>query len=275
MFEQSELALRFKAEVKELNRLKSELKSNRETFGTDEQIETALRNLETRIRDTEKNLAIPSGFDKQVNEIKQKMFTLKECIEKERKNMESLNVSIEEQENKIEKIRAKAETSEVTRLRAKCKMVSEKLWIMRNFPKGEHKYLQGIDLDSCLLSCAKLSSQAQRVYGIRMGNDVMKISTERLMVNALSAFRVKSRIVKYLSPSSKLHDLTYELKLDNTFINNSRFRWPMGLSVNRHNLAAIADNTDNCVHFFQLSMGMCCSSVVFNIISLFHHVARS
>ena len=73
MFEQSELVLRFKAEVKELNRLKSELKSNRETFGTDEQIETALRNLETRIRDTEKNLAIPSGFDKQVNEIKQKM----------------------------------------------------------------------------------------------------------------------------------------------------------------------------------------------------------
>ncbi len=263
MFEQSNLASQFKVELKELNRLKSELKANRETFGTDEQIKTALRRLERTIRDTETDLipSIPSFFDKQVDQMRKKMFALKKCVEKERKNIESLSISIEEQANKIEKIRARTDTSKVSRLRAKCKMISEKLWIMRNLPKADHKYLQEIDLDSCLLSCAKLSSQAQRVHGIRMGNDVMKISTERLMVNALSAFRVKSRIVKYLSPSSKLHDLTYELKLDNAFVNNSQFKWPMGLSINDKNLAVIADNTDNCVHVLQLdSLGTWCSS---------------
>ena len=140
----------------------------------------------------------------------------------------------------IEKIRARTDTSKVTSLRAKCKMISEKLWLMRDFQKQTiNIYKRSI---SILVFCRvpKLSSQAQRVHGIRMGNDVMKISTERLMVNALSAFRVKSRIVAiFLHQNSYL---TYELKLDNAFVNNSQFKWPMGLSINDKNLAAIADN---------------------------------
>ena len=129
-----------------------------------------MRKLEKTIRDAETDLipSIPSFFDQPVDQMRKKMFTLKKCIEKERKNIESLRISIEEQEDMIEKIRARTDTSKVTSLRAKCKMISEKLWLMRDFPKADHKYLQEIDLDSCLLSCAKLSSQAQRVHGLSL-----------------------------------------------------------------------------------------------------------
>jgi len=245
---------KFLIEVKELTRLKSEMKKKKEMYGTDNQIEIAIRKLDMLDKTGNDLLAlIPEGYKNSTNVFLKQLTNLRHDIQGKELDIATLNAKIRNQSEKVEKIKTTRFDRVNKQLRARCEELSCKLWELRGYSKKDHRYIDGIDFKDCLVSCANLQCQATRISGIRMGNESLKLSTEYLILQVLSVYRIKVRIAKYLAYKYHFEDEACDLTITENY-HNADFKWPMGVQVRKKdNLCCVVDNTGASVRFLQLN----------------------